>query len=58
MIVTDRGEPAYVLLRYDTYRRLSGEGRGSIIELLRQEEGDFDSIHPGLKTILRVREPD
>lgn len=26
VIVTDRGEPAFVLLRYDTYRRLSGEG--------------------------------
>ena len=44
VIVTDRGEPAFVLLRYDTYQRLSGEQGGSIVELLRQEDAsaDFD----------------
>ncbi|HEY0837981.1 MAG TPA: type II toxin-antitoxin system Phd/YefM family antitoxin [Azospirillum sp.] len=42
VIVTDRGEPAFVLLRYDTFRRLSGEGGGSILELLRQDGPDAD----------------
>ena len=26
VIITDRGEPAYVLLRHDAYRRLTGGG--------------------------------
>ncbi|WP_207461007.1 type II toxin-antitoxin system Phd/YefM family antitoxin [Azospirillum sp. SYSU D00513] len=44
VIVTDRGEPAFVLLRYDAYRRLSADLGGSIVELLRQDgpEHDFD----------------
>lgn len=29
LIVTDRGKPAYVLLRYDAYQRLTGE-RGAV----------------------------
>lgn len=33
VIITDRGEPAYVLLRHETYRRLIGGGP-SIRELL------------------------
>ena len=33
VIITDRGEPAYVLLRHDTYRRLLGKG-SSILEML------------------------
>lgn len=49
VIVTDRGEPAYVLLKYEDYRRLSGEGLGSIIEMLRQDEGDFDFDPPRLE---------
>ncbi|CAO3424564.1 type II toxin-antitoxin system Phd/YefM family antitoxin [Azospirillum argentinense] len=44
VIVTDRGEPAFVLIKYDTYRRLSGERGGSLLDLLRQDgpEADFD----------------
>ncbi|GGE99948.1 antitoxin [Aliidongia dinghuensis] len=34
VIVTDRGEPAFVLLRYDEYRRLIGQGETSILDLL------------------------
>lgn len=44
VIITDRGEPAYVLLRHDEYRRLAGGGP-SIRELLDQpgvEEIEFD----------------
>ncbi|SMF84096.1 prevent-host-death family protein [Azospirillum oryzae] len=54
VIVTDRGEPAFVLLRYDTYRRLSGEG-GSLLDLLRQDgdEADFDFDPPKLQAIAR-----
>jgi prevent-host-death family protein len=33
VIITDRGEPAYVLMRFDAYRRLT-KGEKSIVELL------------------------
>jgi prevent-host-death family protein len=44
VIITDRGEPAYALLRHDDYRRLAGRGP-TIRELLDQpgiEQIDFD----------------
>lgn len=50
VIVTDRGKPAFVLMNYDAYQRLSGEGTASIVALLRQEEAnaDFDFEPPRL----------
>lgn len=50
VIVTDRGEPAFVLLTYDAYRRLSGQGGGSLLDLLRQDgaEADIDVEIPRL----------
>ena len=44
VIITDRGVPAYVLLRHDAYRRLAGR-RPTIGELLAMsgtEEIEFD----------------
>jgi len=44
VIITDRGKPAYVLMRHDAYRRLVGGGR-TIREMLDQpgtEEVEFD----------------
>jgi prevent-host-death family protein len=44
VIITDRGEPAYVLLKHDDYRRLAGD-EPSIRDLLDQpgvEDIDFD----------------
>ncbi len=44
VVITDRGKPAYVLLRHDVYRRLA-EGGPTIRELLDQpglEEVEFD----------------
>ena len=44
MVITDRGEPAYVLLRHDDYRRMVGRGP-TIRELLDQpglEQIEFD----------------
>jgi prevent-host-death family protein len=44
VIITDRGKPAYVLLRHDAYRRLVGGSR-TILELLDlpgTEDIDFD----------------
>jgi prevent-host-death family protein len=44
VILTVRGKPTYVLLRYDAYRRLTQTGP-SILDLLNQPEGadiEFD----------------
>lgn len=45
MIITDRGEPAYVLLRHDAYRRLAGGGP-SIRDLLAQPGGEDIEFEP------------
>ncbi|MBE0547302.1 MAG: type II toxin-antitoxin system Phd/YefM family antitoxin [Rubrivivax sp.] len=48
VVITDRGRPAYVLLRHEAYRRLVGEST-SIRQLLDQPEGaDFEFDPPRL----------
>jgi hypothetical protein len=44
VIITDRGEPAYVLLRHDAYRRLLSGGPTirKLLELPGVEDIDFD----------------
>ncbi|MEO0566523.1 MAG: type II toxin-antitoxin system Phd/YefM family antitoxin [Pseudomonadota bacterium] len=54
VIITDRGRPAHVLMEYEDYRRLTGEGT-SIIDALAMpsgEEIDFDppTVDISLKT--------
>lgn len=49
VIITDRGEPAYVLLRHDAYRKLLGKGP-KITDLLSQpgaEDVEFDPPRMG-----------
>lgn len=48
VIVTDRGEPAFVILKYDAFQRLSGNG-GSLYDMLRQDDADFDFEPPKLR---------
>lgn len=46
VIITDRGEPSFVLMTYAEYQRLTGRV-GNIVDLLRQDlEGDFDHEFP------------
>jgi prevent-host-death family protein len=45
VIITDRGEPAYVLLRHDDYRRLAGGGP-NIVDLLGQPGGENIEFEP------------
>ncbi len=45
VVITDRGEPAYVLLRHDAYRQLVGKGP-SIADLLAQPESDHLEFDP------------
>jgi prevent-host-death family protein len=44
VIITDRGEPAYVLLRHATYRRLTARGPtiGELLAMPGHEEIEFD----------------
>lgn len=37
VVITDRGEPAYVLMSIDEYRRI-GERRGSLVDRLSMED--------------------
>lgn len=56
VIITDRGEPSFVLLNIAEYRRLSGGAR-NIVDLLRQDDrGDFDVVFP--KADIRTQVPD
>ena len=45
VVITDRGEPAYVLLRHDEYRRLAGGGP-NILDLLAQPDGEDIVFEP------------
>ena len=45
LIITDRGRPAYVLMRHETYRRLRGK-EPSILELLAHPESEAIEFEP------------
>jgi prevent-host-death family protein len=59
VVVTDRGEPAFVLMTHADYRRLVGQGR-SLVDLLRQDEpdADFSFEPPRLDNLVRPVELD
>ena len=55
VVITDRGEPAYVLLRHDAYRKLAGKGP-SLLEALSMPGTDtieFD-LPPRSKSPMRI----
>ena len=45
VVITDRGRPAYVLMRHETYRRLAGQGPG-IRALLSHPESEDVAFEP------------
>ena len=49
VIITDRGEPAYVLLRHDAWQRLTGDEPGirELLDLEGVEEIEFDPPRMG-----------
>ena len=49
VIITDRGEPAYVLLRHETYQRLTGGGPTirELLELPGVEQLEFEPARVG-----------
>jgi hypothetical protein len=46
VIITDRGRPAYVLLRHDAYRKLVGDGPSFRQRLAQRDGGDFEFDPP------------
>jgi len=57
VIVTDRGEPAYVLMSYETFRRLAGGGR-SVADVTDDPAGyGIDFEPPRLSLGLRAADP-
>ena len=48
VIITDRGRPAYVLMRHETYQRLTGRGPGIRALLAHQESEDVACEPPRL----------
>ena len=48
VIITDRGRPAWVLMRHDTYQRLAGRGAGIRSLLAHPQSEDIDFEPPRL----------
>jgi prevent-host-death family protein len=46
VIITDRGRPAHVLLRFEDYQKLLAAGPSLLEVLAQKEEGDFDFDPP------------
>ena len=57
VVITDRGKPAYVLLRHDAYERLQGK-KPSILELLADPRGDEIDFEPRRLKGGRIRRVD
>jgi prevent-host-death family protein len=51
VVITDRGKPAFVLMRHDDYRRLSGGKKVTLFDLVGQTgpEADFEFEPPRLE---------
>jgi prevent-host-death family protein len=54
VFITDRGEPAHVLLSIDEYRRLTGGGMTLAEALAQPDVADFDFVPPRAAGIIRV----
>ena len=46
VVITDRGRPAHVLLRFDDYQKQLGAGPSLLEALAQKEAGDFDFEPP------------
>ncbi len=46
VIITDRGRPAHVLLRFEDYQKLLRNGPSLLEALAQKEDGDFDFNPP------------
>jgi PHD/YefM family antitoxin component YafN of YafNO toxin-antitoxin module len=57
LVITDRGKPAYVLLRHDAYERLSGTGQ-SILDLIADPASEHIEFEPQPLQGSRIRSTD
>lgn len=59
VVITDRGKPAFVLLKHEDYVRLSGRKK-SLVDMLADDrpEADFDFEFPRLSDDWGLRIPD
>jgi len=48
VVITDRGRPTHVLLRFDDFQKLMGVGPSLLDALAQKEDGDFDLAPPRL----------
>lgn len=46
VVVTDRGEPAFVLMTHADFRRLTGQGGQNIVDLLADPESEDIEFDP------------
>lgn len=44
VVITDRGEPAFVLLSIDDYRKISGSNEGWVSRLQMEEDIDLEDV--------------
>lgn len=44
VVITDRGEPAFVLLSIDDYREISGSNEGWVSRLQMEEDIDLEDV--------------
>ena len=58
VFITDRGRPAHVLLTYEEYRRLLGQGPSLYDALAQGPEGDFEFEPPRLSDDFGFKIPD
>jgi len=56
VVITDRGKPAYVLMRHAEFQRLTGT-RQSIVEMLRMPDGGDIEFDPP-KANIKLKIPD
>jgi prevent-host-death family protein len=57
VFITDRGEPAHVLLSIEEYRRLTGKGR-SIVDMLAMPPGSGDFEFDPPRVEIKVKPAD
>jgi prevent-host-death family protein len=46
VIITDRGRPSHVLLSFEEYRKLTGSGGRSLLDIVAQDEDDDIDFDP------------
>lgn len=54
VIITDRGRPAHVLMEYEDYRRLAGEGTSILEALAMPSSEDIDFDPPKVDIVLET----